>query len=129
MLERGDPVHTVAPLVDEAEGYTSPYDTLSVSFVSACRAILAIRAGDRDRAVAQATEAIKVIDGTQQVWQQADARRYLSEVPRVTGDVDLERRWLLEADQMYRRKEIHSYDVEIHRRLAELDESSGGIRP
>jgi hypothetical protein len=41
-------------------------------------------------------------------------------VPRTTGDVDLERRMLLEASERYRRKAIRSYDDEIEARLAEL---------
>ena len=43
-------------------------------------------------------------------------------VPRAAGDVELERRMLLEAARMYARKEIRSYDAEIAARLAELDE-------
>ena len=65
---------------------------------------------------------MRVIDATQAMWLQADLRRWLSVVPRATGDHALERRMLLEAEEMYRRKGIRSYDAEIGRRLAELDE-------
>jgi class 3 adenylate cyclase len=126
MLERGDPAESVLPLVEEAEGYTSPYDAISVSFAKVCRAILAVRAGEHDRATALAAQAIELIDRTHQLWQRADARRYLSEVPRVTADVELERRLLMEAREMYRRKAIDSYDAELLARLAELGDTSIG---
>jgi hypothetical protein len=71
--------------------------------------------------MALTTEAIRAIDRTQQVWQQADARRYLSGVARATGDSVLERRMLEDASAMYARKEIRSYP-EIDARLAELAE-------
>jgi class 3 adenylate cyclase len=121
MLERADPSEKVLPLVEEAASYTSPYDAASVSALATCRAILAVRVGDVDRADELADEALRVADGTQEVWNQADLRRWLSEVPRAAGDVELERRLLSEAAERYRRKEIRSYDAEIAARLAELD--------
>ncbi len=120
MLERGDRVEYVVPLVEEASGYLSPYDVISVSYFAASRAILAARAEDLPKAVALTDEALRRVDGTQQVWAQADLRRWLSVVPRTTGDVIHERRLLLEAIEMYHRKEICSYDPEIEARLAEL---------
>jgi hypothetical protein len=68
-----------------------------------------------------ADEALRVIDGAQETWSQADLRRWLSEVPRASGDHERERRWLLEAQERYHRKGIRSYDAEIDLRLAELD--------
>jgi hypothetical protein len=126
MVERGDPLEDVLPLVEEAAGYTSPYDTISVSFEAACRALLALGAGDHVSATALAELSLSVVDRTHQVWQGADLRRWLSAVPRATGDLELERRLLREAAEMYGRKEIRSYDAEITARLAELDEPSGG---
>jgi class 3 adenylate cyclase len=120
MLERGDPPENVVPLVEEGATYTSPYDAYSVSLEATCRAILALRAGDHDVATDLVTEALGVIDKTDQVWGQADVRRWLSAVPRATGDIERERRMLREANRMYRRKEILSYDPEIRTRLAEL---------
>jgi hypothetical protein len=120
MLERGDPSETVLPLVDEAASHTSPHDASSVSLQAACRAILAARSGDHDAANGLIEEALRVTDRTQAAWEQADLRRWLSEVPRAAGDIDLERRMLLEAEQLYHRKEIRSYDTEISRRLDEL---------
>jgi class 3 adenylate cyclase len=120
MLERGDSSEIVVPLVDEAEACTSPYDASSVSYRGACRAILALRSGDHDRAQRLAEEALRVVDRTHQTWGRADLRRWLSAVPRATGDQALERRMLEEAAAMYARKEIRSYDAEISHRLAEL---------
>jgi hypothetical protein len=126
MLERGDPSDVVIPLVDEAESWTSPYDRLSVAYAAACRAILAVRSGDRDRAQRLMESALASVDQTQQEWQQADVRRWLSVVPRMTREDELERRMLLEAKHIYARKEIRSYDIEISRRLDELDRASEG---
>jgi ATP/maltotriose-dependent transcriptional regulator MalT len=121
MLERGDPAETVLPLIEEATNYTSPYDAISVAYAHACRAILAVRAGDLRAATRLADESLRVVDGTHQLWQRADIRLWLSEVPRASGDEALERRLLLEAAEMYARKEIRSYDAEINARLAELE--------
>jgi hypothetical protein len=122
MLQRGDAARAVLPLVEEASPFVSPYDVASVSSLAACRAILAARAHDHEQASELAAEAMRVVDETQDLWSRADLRRWLSEVPRATGDGALERRMLLEAKEMYWRKEIHGYDAEIGRRLAELDE-------
>ncbi len=122
MLERGDSSETVVPLVNEAEACTSPYDAISVSYAGACRAVLALRSGDHDQAERLAEEALRVVDQTHQTWQRADLRRWLSAVPRATGDQSLERRMLVEAEAMYARKEIRSYDPEIQRRLDKLSQ-------
>lgn len=110
----------MVPLVDEAEGCTSPYDAISVASGRACRAILALRSGDHERAQRLAQESLRVADRTHETWQQADLRRWLSVVPRATGDQVLERQMLEEAAAMYARKEIRSYDHEIGARLDEL---------
>jgi class 3 adenylate cyclase/tetratricopeptide (TPR) repeat protein len=121
MLERGDHAATVVALVEEAADYTSPYDRLSVAYLTSCRAVLAARSGDLERAAELVAEAVAEVDATQEVWHRADLRRWLSEVPRAAGDVDMEHRLLSEAAEMYARKEIRSYDAEIAARLAELD--------
>jgi hypothetical protein len=120
MLERGDSSQMVLPLVEGAEGYTSPYDVTSVYLLAACRAILAVRTGDLHRATELTAEALRAVDRTQEAWAQADLRRWLSEVPRTTGDVTWERRLLQEAAERYARKEIRTYDAETAARLAEL---------
>jgi hypothetical protein len=120
MLERDDPPEDVRPVVEEAAGYTSPYDTLSVAYLAACRAILAVRDGNPDLAGPLLEEALAAVDLTDQVWQQADLRRLLSAVPRATGDADLERTLLRGADARYRAKEIDSYAEQIAARLAVL---------
>jgi hypothetical protein len=120
LLERGDPLESVTPLVEEAATYTSPYDRLSVAYLAACRALLAVRSGHHERATELAAEALRVADATHEVWHQADLRRWLSAVPRATGDDGLERRMLEEAALRYGRKQIRSYDAEIRRRLGQL---------
>jgi hypothetical protein len=110
----------VVPLVDEAATYTSPYDRLSIAYLAACRAVVAVRSGNREHATELAAEALRVADATHELWHRADLRLALSVVPRATGDQALERRMLQEAAPMYQRKEIRSYDAEIQRRLAVL---------
>jgi class 3 adenylate cyclase len=127
MLERGDPSETVLPLIEEATGYTSPYDAISVSLLAACRAILAARVGDLGRSAELAAEALHVADATDELSRQADLRRWLGGVARASGDRDTERRLLLEAARMYARKEIRSYVAEIDARLAELE--AAGAEP
>jgi hypothetical protein len=119
-LERGDPPAAVLPLVHEAAPNISPYDASSVSLRAACHAILAARTADHEAAYRFVEEALRVVNRTQDAWAQADLRRWLSEVPRSTGDVAFERRMLQEAGELYRRKEIRSHDVEIDARLTEL---------
>ncbi|MDQ1636395.1 MAG: hypothetical protein QOJ32_3204, partial [Frankiaceae bacterium] len=121
MLERGDGTETVLPLVEEAASYTSPYDGLSVAYLAACRAILAARSGDLEESHELAAEALRAADATHEVWHRADLRRWLSVIPRTTREAELERRLLLEAGEMYARKEIRSYDAEIQARLIELN--------
>jgi class 3 adenylate cyclase len=126
MLERGDSVETVAALVDQAESWTSPYDAVSVAFLAACRALLALRSGDHDQATQLAEAAMRPLDHTQEDWIKAHLQRWLSVIPRAVGDSELERRMLLQAQQTYERKEVSSYDVELRRRLAELDRATTG---
>jgi hypothetical protein len=121
MLERGDATETVLALVEEAASYTSPYDGLSVAYLAACRAILAARSGDLEESHELAAEALRAADATHEVWHRADLRRWLSVIPRTTREAELERRLLLEAGEMYARKEIRSYDAEIQARLIELN--------
>ena len=71
----------VLPLIEEAASYTSPYDAISVAYAGACRAILALRAGDTWRRQRLADESLRVVDGTHRLWQRADLRLWLSEVP------------------------------------------------
>jgi class 3 adenylate cyclase/tetratricopeptide (TPR) repeat protein len=120
MLDRGDPSESVAPLVEEGATYTSPYDCISVAYLAACRAILAERSGDHERSAELTAEALAAADATDEVWHRADLRLSLSVVPRTAGDRAHERRMLQEAQEMYRRKEIRSYDAEINRRLEQL---------
>jgi tetratricopeptide (TPR) repeat protein len=121
MLERRDAPETVLPLIDEAASHTSPHDADSVSLLAACRAILALRAHDYAGAAELADHSMRVIDGTNEVSSRADLRRWLSELPRATGDVVAERDMLLEALELYHQKGIWSFDPEIRGRLEDLD--------
>jgi hypothetical protein len=120
MLDRGDPSDSVAPLVEEAAAYTSPYDRISVAYLATCRAILAARSGELERSAELAAEAVEAADRTDETWHAADIRMSLTAVARASGDQAVEHRMLQEAAQLYRSKEIHSYDAKIDARLAEL---------
>ncbi len=122
MLEDGHPSADVEPLVDEAAAHTSPYDVISMSYVHAARSVLAARSGELDSARDHAAEAVRIVDISDQVMQQADVRRWVSEAARAAGDTAEERRLLTEARDLYRLKEMVVYDDDLDRRLAELDE-------
>jgi len=92
LLEQGDHDDEARLVVEEAAVVTSPYHCMSVALVETCRAILAAREGDHAQAAARASEALAVIDTTDQLCQQADVRRWLSEVHRRRGDVAGQRR-------------------------------------
>jgi len=88
--------------VDESAAVTSPYDTMSVGLVETDRAVLAARDGDHAEAAARSANALAAIDAGDQICQQADISRWLSEVPRRRGDVAEQRRLLVEARNLYR---------------------------
>jgi len=83
---------------------TSRYDIVSVGLVEACRAVLAARRGDHAEAAARASKALEAIDAGDQLIDQADVRRCLSEVARRRGDAAAQRRLLTEARDLYRAK-------------------------
>jgi tetratricopeptide (TPR) repeat protein len=129
MLERRDTPASVVALIDEAAANTSPYDAESVALLAGCRAILSLRRQEPQRAVELTNQALRAIEGKHAVWLRAELRRCLSEVPRVLGDPHREREMLVEARELYHRKEIRSYDNEIKARLAELDDERSARRP
>jgi class 3 adenylate cyclase/tetratricopeptide (TPR) repeat protein len=104
LLEQGDHDDQARQVVEEAAAVTSPYDRLSVGLVETCLAVLAARNGDHEQAAARASTALTTIDASDQICQQADTRRWLSEVPRLHGDTAQQRRLLLEARDLYRAK-------------------------
>ncbi|MEP6817865.1 MAG: adenylate/guanylate cyclase domain-containing protein [Marmoricola sp.] len=120
LLEHGDPDDEAGAVLEEAARHTSAYDAMSVSLVATCRAVLASRAGDHERAQAEMTASLAAVDSTDQLVQRADARRWLSEVARRGDDVDGERRLLLEALDLYRRKGHVPLTSLTERKLAEL---------
>jgi class 3 adenylate cyclase len=122
MLERGDALDDITPLIEEAASYTSPHDALSVCYLAACRAVVAARTGELEQAREQAETAIRVVDSTDQVWQQAELRRLVSEAFHTLGDSPRARTLLEEAGEQYRRKEIFAFDDDLAARLARLDQ-------
>lgn len=91
-------------MLEESARHTSHHDAISVSLVASCRAVMAARDDDHERAQAEMTASLVAVDSTDQPVQRADARRWLSEVARRRGDVNGERRLLLEAAELYRGK-------------------------
>jgi len=104
LLEQGHSDDEVRRVVDDAAAVTSPFDTMSVGLVETDLAVLAARDGDHEEAEARALKALAAIDAGDQICQQADIRRWLSEVPRRRGDVAEQRRLLVEARDLYRAK-------------------------
>jgi class 3 adenylate cyclase len=120
MLDRGDPVAAVHPLVATATEWTSPYDVLSVALLEGIACVIAARSGDLPSAHEHAGRSVAVIDSAQQPREQADLRRRVSECARLAGDVDTERRRLTEARDLYRAKEIFYWARVCQARLDEL---------
>jgi tetratricopeptide (TPR) repeat protein len=104
LLEQGGRDDQARRVVAEAAAVTSPYDNSSVGLVQTCQAVLAARNGDHEQAAAWASKALTTIDASDAISQQAYIRRWLSEVPRLRGDIAQQRRLLLEARDLYRAK-------------------------
>jgi len=104
LLEQGYHDDQARQVLEEAAAVTSPYDNSSVGLVASCRAVLAARNGDFAEAEAWASQALTTIDAGDAISQQADIRRWLSEVPRLRGDIAQRRRLLVEARDLYRAK-------------------------
>jgi class 3 adenylate cyclase/tetratricopeptide (TPR) repeat protein len=104
LLEQGDHNDQARQVLEEAAAVTSLYDTMTVGLVETCQALLADRDGDREQAAARASEALVTIDASDLICVQADIRRWLSEVPRLHGEVAQQRRLLVEARDLYRAK-------------------------
>jgi hypothetical protein len=52
----------------------------------------------------RASKALTTIDASDNFFHRADIRRWLSEVPRLRGDIAQQRRLLVEARELYRAK-------------------------
>lgn len=104
LLESGGRDQEAQVVTAEAAAVTSPYDTLSVGFVESCRAVLAARAGDQQKADLHAAAAMTAMEVGDQISQRADVCRWLSEVPARRGDVEGQRRLLTQARDYYRAK-------------------------
>ena len=121
MLERGDALDAIVSLIDEAAGYTSQYDALSVAYLAGTRSIVASRLGDTASAVALGEEALRVVDSTDQAWQRADLRRLLFEAFVAHGETERARGLLEEARTLYDGKEITAYDAELAALLGQVE--------
>lgn len=104
LLEQGDHNDQARHVLEEAAAVTLPYDNSSVALVETCRALLAARNRDHDQAAVRASKALTTIDASDNFFHRADIRRWLSEVPRLRGDIAQQRRLLVEARDLYRAK-------------------------
>ena len=120
LLEQGDHDDQARQVLEEATAVTSPYDTLSVGLVRTCQALLAARNGDHEQAAARASQALTTIDASDQICDQADIRRWLSEVPQLRGDIAQQRRLLLEARDLYRAKGHLPHLAETEQLLSQI---------
>jgi hypothetical protein len=98
--DAGEPITDHADRIALAAEHTAPNDVMSVAFVSAAQALLAAEAGDRDEAARLAEHAIAVMDRGDQIWNQADTRRWLTPVV----GVERGRQLLIEARDLYTAK-------------------------
>ncbi|MBB6628935.1 AAA family ATPase [Nocardioides sp. KIGAM211] len=119
-LELGEDLAEIVPMADEAASWTAPEDVCSMALVAALKAVIATRGGDLDAADARAAEALAIVDRSDQLWQRADVRRWVSELPRRRGDVEEERRLLTEAIALYDAKQVVTWRADLEARLREL---------
>ena len=120
LLEQGCHDDQARQVLEEAAAVTSPYDNASVGFVETCQAVLAARNGDHEQAAARASMALTTIDASDAIIQQADIRRWLSDVPRLRGEVAQQRRLLAEARDLYRAKGHLPLLAETERLLSQI---------
>jgi tetratricopeptide (TPR) repeat protein len=122
LLEQVGNESLAAHTVEEAASVTSPYDSMSVAMVEACRGVLAAREEQHDAAARHLDLALVAIDATDQDLQRGDIRRWTSEIPARRGDTAGQRRLLEEALALYRSKGHVPHAQQIARKLAEVQE-------
>ena len=120
MLELGHSLEEVRPRVEVVREWTSPFDVLATAQLAALDAVVAARDGDVERARDLAATAVRVVDESDQLWQQADIRWWVSAVPHLRGDTHEERRLLEEALDRYRRKGMIVLARRAEQRIATL---------
>lgn len=76
--EAGEAIADHADRIRLAAEHTADNDVMSVSLVSAAQALLAADAGEPDEAVRLAERAIVTMDRGDQIWNQADLRRWMA---------------------------------------------------
>jgi ATP/maltotriose-dependent transcriptional regulator MalT len=121
MLELGHSLEEVRPRVEIVREWTSPFDVLATAQLAALDAVIAAHDGDVERARNLAATAVHVVDESDQLWQQADIRCWVSAVPRLRGDTHQEHRLLEEALDRYRRKGMIVLARRAEQRIASLD--------
>ena len=119
-MDAGTPPVEVAEGIEEAAGWTSPYDALSVALVATGRALVASDIGDHEGASQFAREAERAVDGGDSPWYRAHVRRWVSRAARAAGNETEERRLLTEALELLRAKGVVVWTDQITSRLAEL---------
>ncbi|MGA8258323.1 MAG: adenylate/guanylate cyclase domain-containing protein [Nocardioides sp.] len=118
--DAGAPVAALAARLEEAAGWTSPYDALSVALVATGRALVAADAGDHESASQYAREAERAIDGGDSPWYQGHVLRWLSRAARAAGRDAEEKRLLSTALELFRNKQVVLWTEQMTSRLAEL---------
>lgn len=113
-VDAGEPITDHADRIALAAEHTAPNDVMSVAFVSAAQALLAAEAGDRDEAARLAEHAIAVMDRGDQIWNQADTRRWLTPVV----GVERGRQLLIEARDLYTAKGLLFWQRHVEQLLA-----------
>jgi tetratricopeptide (TPR) repeat protein len=109
------------PVLERAESITSPFDPISMACCLGCRAVLAALNGRLDDADELADDALRHVDSTDQLVDQADLRRFLAGVARARGDLVGERALLTAARERYAAKGARPFLAETEEELRELD--------
>lgn len=112
--EAGEAISDYAGRIQLAAEHTADNDVMSVSLVSAAQALLAAEAGDLDEAARLAEHALIVMDRGDQIWNQADLRRWMA--PCLAEDRT--RQLLIEARNLYAAKGVLFWQRHVEGLLA-----------
>lgn len=123
-LELGEPPEAVRATLQQALDTTSPHDVVSVALSALGQGLLLARTGRHEEAAPYLEEALRVVDEGDQLWQQAEFRRWCGLAARWRGDREAERRWFAEAHELFVKKGIVYWADETAARVAELDRLS-----
>jgi tetratricopeptide (TPR) repeat protein len=126
LLELGRPVEEVRPVVAEAQILTSGHDVASNAGLHVANCLIAAREGRHGVAADLAAQALKVIDGGETIWEQADVRRLVAEAALAGGHVPEARQLLTEALERYRLKEMLVATRRVEDQLADMSSGPPG---